>query len=110
MKKIFVLLALALALGTARAAEPVTVEMTVDGLVCAFCAQGIEKKLRKEAATADVFVSLEHKLVAVALKPQQDIADDALKTLLTEAGYTLRAVRRTGEPLDAIRKRLEAKQ
>ena len=101
--------------GLAGAAAPEapktgTIEMDVDGLVCAFCAQGIEKKLRKEAATADVFVSLEHKLVAVALKPQQDITDEALKTLLTEAGYTLRAVRRTAEPLDAIRKRTEAKQ
>src|SRR5690242_14815118 len=72
--------------------QPATIEMDVDGLVCAFCAQGIEQKL-----------------VAVALKPQQDIADDALKTLLTEAGYTLRGVRRTAEPLDAIRKRIEAK-
>jgi len=98
--------------GLAAAAQPpsqsaTTIEMDVDGLVCAFCAQGIEKKLRKEAATANVFVSLEHKLVAVALKPQQDIADEALKTLLTEAGYTLRSVRRTAEPLDAIRKRIE---
>jgi len=93
-----------------EASKPGTIEMDVDGLVCAFCAQGIEKKLRKDAATADVFVSLEHKLVAVALKPQQDITDDALKTLLTEAGYTLRGVRRTDESLDAIRKRVEAKQ
>ena len=96
-------------LAAAAQPQPTTIEMDVDGLVCAFCAQGIEKKLRKEAATADVFVSLEHKLVAVALKPQQDITDDALKTLLTEAGYTLRGVRRTTEPLEAIRKRIETK-
>lgn len=83
-----------------------TIEMDVDGLVCAFCAQGIEKKLRKQDATADVLVSLEHKLVAVALKPDQDISDATLKDLLTEAGYTLRNVRRTAEPLDAIRKRV----
>ena len=97
--------------GLASAAQPqskpATIEMDVDGLVCAFCAQGIEKKLRKQAATADVLVSLEHKLVAVALKPGQDIADDALRTLLTEAGYTLRTARRTDETLEAIRKRIE---
>ena len=96
-----------LAAAAAPQSQPSTIEMDVDGLVCAFCAQGIEKKLRKEAATADVFVSLEHKLVAVALKPGQDIADDALRTLLTEAGYTLRAARRTDETLEAIRKRIE---
>ena len=31
-----------------------TIEMTVNGLVCAFCAQGIEKKLKKFPATAEV--------------------------------------------------------
>jgi periplasmic mercuric ion binding protein len=90
----------------APAAKPTTIEMQVDGLVCAFCAQGIEKKLRKQAATADVFVSLEHKLVAVALKPEQDIADETIKSLLTEAGYTLRGVKRTDESLADIRKRV----
>src|SRR5687768_7792547 len=99
--------------GSAHAADaatdkPATIEMDVDGLVCAFCAQGIEKRLRKEAATADVVVSLEHKLVAVALKPGQDLSDAALRDLLTEAGYTLRAVRRTGEPLEKIRARLQS--
>jgi len=45
-----------------------TIEMTVNGLVCAFCAQGIEKKLKKFPATAEVVVNLEHRLVAVALQ------------------------------------------
>ena len=47
---------------------PATIEMTVNGLVCGFCAQGIEKTLRKNAATDDVFVSLENRLVAIATK------------------------------------------
>ncbi len=99
----------ALAFFTAAPAANPTIEMQVDGLVCAFCAQGIEKKLRKQEATADVFVSLEHKLVAVALKPGQDIPDDTLKNLLTEAGYTLKDVKRTDESLAAIRSRSESK-
>lgn len=95
----------------AQATEaPRTIEMEVDGLVCAFCAQGIEKKLRKEAATEDVYVSLEHRLVAVALKPGQDIADDALKALLTEAGYTVKAVKRSQAPLATLRSAAEPAQ
>jgi copper chaperone CopZ len=82
-----------------------TVEMTVDGLVCAFCAQGIDKKLRKLDATEDVYVSLEKKIVALSLKPGQDIDDAVLKETLTEAGYTVRSVTRTDEPLDAVRAR-----
>ncbi|HZP13183.1 MAG TPA: heavy-metal-associated domain-containing protein [Nevskiaceae bacterium] len=109
MKSKLIAALIALIFSTAALAANATIEMDVDGLVCAFCAQGIEKKLRKQEATADVFVSLEHKLVAVALKPGQDIADDALKNLLTEAGYTLKGVKRTDEPLAAIRARSESK-
>jgi mercuric ion binding protein len=108
MKKFIIAGLVALALNAGAAEAPRTIEMQVDGLVCAFCAQGIEKKLRKQAACADVFVSLEHKLVAVALKPQQDISDESLKSLLTESGYALKSVKRTDEPLPALRARTES--
>jgi copper chaperone CopZ len=83
-----------------------TIEMHVNGLVCAFCAQGIEKKLRKFPATADVLVSLEQRLVAVALKDGQDIPDAELRKALTNAGYTVTTIERSDTPIDAIRSRL----
>ena len=83
-----------------------TIEMHVNGLVCAFCAQGIEKKLRKFPATADVVVSLEQRLVAVALKDGQDIPDAELRKALTNAGYTVRTIERSDTPIDVIRSRL----
>jgi copper chaperone CopZ len=88
-------------------AQAATIEMNVNGLVCAFCAQGIEKQLRKFPATADVIVSLEHKLVAVALKDGQDIPDTELRRALTNAGYTVKAVQRTETPLTELRERLK---
>jgi copper chaperone CopZ len=88
-------------------AQAATIEMQVNGLVCAFCAQGIEKQLRKFPATADVIVSLEHKLVAVALKDGQDIPDTELRRALTNAGYTVKAVQRTETPLAELRERLK---
>jgi mercuric ion binding protein len=103
--KIFLTTALLLASFAASAAT--TIEMQVDGLVCAFCAQGIEKKLRAEPATADVLVNLEHGVVAVALKDQQDIADEHLRAVLSDAGYTVRSVKRTAEPLAEVRARVE---
>ena len=39
--------------------------MKVYGMVCGFCAQGIEANLRKNPAVTDVVVSLEKKLVIV---------------------------------------------
>jgi len=88
-------------------AQAATIEMQVNGLVCAFCAQGIEKQLRKFPATADVIVSLEHKLVAVALKDGQEIPDTELRRALTNAGYTVKAVQRTETPLAELRERLK---
>jgi copper chaperone CopZ len=87
--------------------EAATIEMNVNGLVCAFCAQGIEKQLRKFPATADVVVSLEHKLVAVALKEGQDIPDAELRRALTNAGYTVKTIARTETPIADLRERVK---
>jgi mercuric ion binding protein len=93
-------------IGFASIASAKTIEMDVNGLVCAFCAQGIEKTLKGFPATAGVFVSLEHRIVAVQLKDGQDIADAALSKAITDAGYKLVAIRRTDEPLAAVRERV----
>ena len=91
----------------ASIAQATTVEMNVKGLVCAFCAQGIEKKLRKFPATADVVVSLEERLVAVALRDGQEISDANLRKALTDAGYTVTTIQRTDTPIADIRGRLK---
>lgn len=80
-----------------------TIEMKVYGLVCGFCAQGIEKTLRRNPATADVLVSLEHQTVAVATQPGKDIADQELIRALTDSGYDVKAITRTRRTLDDIR-------
>src|SRR5262245_7588843 len=85
------------------AANAGTIEMKVNGLVCGFCAQGIEKTLRKNPATADVFVSLENRLVAVSTKEGQDISDDELRKALTASGYDVKAIERTTTPLAELR-------
>lgn len=95
-----------LAAGTAAAG---TIEMKVNGLVCSFCAQGIEKTLRKNPATADVVVSLENRLVAVATKDGQDIADGDLTKALKNAGYDVKSISRTERPIAEIRAALAKK-
>ncbi len=102
MKPLKILLLLA-GLSAAAAAPATTIEMTVNGLVCGFCAQGIEKTLRKDPATDDVFVSLEQRLVAIATKPDADIADETLREALKDAGYDVVAITRTERPIAAIR-------
>ena len=51
MKQIFAVAVLTLASAATHAA---TIEMKVYGLVCGFCAQGIEKALRKLPASGDI--------------------------------------------------------
>jgi copper chaperone CopZ len=87
-----------------------TIELTVNGLVCGFCAQGIEKTLRKNPATADVLVSLENRLVAISTKEGMDIADVQLQEALTSAGYDVKAIARTERSIDALRAQLKAKK
>ena len=108
MKILKTLTFLALA-GVSSLASAKTIEMDVNGLVCAFCAQGISKSMKAFPASDGVFVSLEHRLVAVHLKDGQDIADAALRKAITDAGYKLVAVRRTEASLADIKARV-AKQ
>lgn len=87
-----------------------TIELDVKGLVCGFCAQGIRATLEKHPATAEVYVSLEHGLVAVATHPDQDIDDPTLEKALTDAGYTVERIQRTDETLEQVRARREGGQ
>ena len=99
MKK-WVILALMFLSVVARAD---TIEMNVYGLVCGFCAQGIEKTLRDNPATAGVIVSLENKLVAVVTKSGSDISDVELRKAITEAGYRVMRITRTQRSMVEIR-------
>jgi copper chaperone CopZ len=106
MKTVKVMLLLA-CLGSATIANAETIEMTVNGLVCGFCAQGIEKTFRKNPATADVLVSLEHKLVAVETKAGADISDDTLRAALKDAGYDVKEIRRSERGIAAVRSEIK---
>jgi copper chaperone CopZ len=92
MKKIVTVVALALL--TARVADAGTIEMKVFGMVCGFCAQGIESNLRKNPAITAVNVSLEKQLVVVQTRDGEDVPDAALEKAITDAGYDLKRVTR----------------
>jgi copper chaperone CopZ len=109
MKRIQLILT-AILIAVAASSSAATIEMTVNGLVCAFCAQGIEKKLKRFPATAEVLVSLEHRLVAVSLKDGQDIPDADLRKALTDAGYTVKDISRSETPIADVRARIKQVQ
>jgi copper chaperone CopZ len=96
MKKCFLFMVFTLASIAAHAA---TIEMKVHGMVCGFCAQGIEASLRKNPAVVDVMVSLESKLVVVETRGAEDIADAELRKSIADAGYDVKTITRTERAL-----------
>lgn len=104
---IAILIATAMA-ATVSVAE--TLKVKVDGMVCGFCASSIEKKMRAEKATADVFVSLENKIVAVAEKPGQKLDDARIKAQIADAGYEVKSIERVATSLKDIRAETKAKK
>lgn len=94
------------ALGAAFGARAETIEMTVHGLVCAFCVNSVEKALRKNPATQDVVISLERKLVVVQTRPGADIGDEELRKVLKDTGYDVKSIVRTERSVASIREQL----
>ena len=87
-----------------------TITARVNGMVCAFCAQGIEKKARALPETEDVYVNLKQKIVAVQLKEGKSLAGDTLKALINDAGYDVTAIETVDETAAALRAKMEPRQ
>jgi mercuric ion binding protein len=71
-----------------------TIKASVNGLVCAFCATGIEKTFHKQPAVDTIKVDLENKLVTINTKPQQTLDDVTVTKLITNAGYSVTGITR----------------
>jgi mercuric ion binding protein len=71
-----------------------TIKASVNGMVCAFCATGIEKTFKAQPEVKSVNVDLEKKLVTIQTKTGQTIADSKIKKLISNAGYTLVGINR----------------
>jgi copper chaperone CopZ len=66
-----------------------TITTTVNGMVCAFCATGIEKTFRKQPEVATVKVDLPKKRVVITTKPGKTLSDDKIKEVVTYSGYKM---------------------
>jgi len=66
-------------------AEVITV--TVKGMVCSFCAHGINKSFRKNKAVQNITVDLDTKLVTIEVKDGQALTDKEVEQTVNDAGY-----------------------
>jgi copper chaperone CopZ len=83
------LLILVILAGLSGSALAETISTTVNGMVCAFCATGIEKTFRKQPEVATVKVDLPKKLVTLTTKPGKTLSDAKIKEVVTYSGYTM---------------------
>lgn len=84
-----ILLALVILTGLAGSALAETITTSVNGMVCAFCATGIEKTFRKQPEVATVKVDLPKKRVVITTKPGKTLDDTKIKEIVTYSGYTM---------------------
>ena len=59
----------------------------VHGMVCAFCSNSLEKKLKEEEAIEQVEVDLTNKKISVLFKKGKSIEDKKLEKIITSTGF-----------------------
>lgn len=87
-----------------------SVKATVNGMVCAFCAQGIEKRLSKLPATKAVFVDLKQKVVVVEAKDGQTLDGKTITDEITDAGYDVVKLETVEQSVADIKSNMKAKK
>ncbi len=110
MKHFVIGAALLAAAAAAPAQTAGTVKFAVNGMVCAFCAQGIEKRIVKMPEAGPLYINLAHKVVAVEPKPGQRIDVDKVKAEITAAGYDVTAVETVAQSVAQIRAEMKARR
>ena len=86
-----------------------TQRIEVLGMVCAFCAQGIEKSFGSDQNVKDVFVSLENYFVAIESKDGKSIDEKLIRTIITDAGYNVQKIELVSDSVSEIREKYDAK-
>lgn len=69
-----------------------TIKASVNGMVCAFCATGIEKTFKAQHEVSDVKVDLETKLVTITTKDGQTLDDAKVEKIIKDAGYAINGI------------------
>lgn len=69
------------------AGKNITVQ--VNGMVCAFCSQGITKNFKAHPSIQDVKVDMTKKEVSLSLKEDKDISNEEITTLIVDSGVSV---------------------
>jgi len=69
-------------------------KISVNGLVCDFCARSIEKLFRKKESVKSINVDLENMLITIYLKKGKNINNTTVTQLIKDSGYDVTEINR----------------
>ena len=67
--------------------EPQIVEVKIKGMVCSFCAQGLQKGIGKLEEVEKVEINLKKGYVKITVKKGETLPMDEVKEIIKNAGY-----------------------
>jgi len=71
-----------------------SIRLKVDGMVCPFCAYGLQKRLEEIASIDAVLIRISDGLVQIRTKEGQELTDEALTDVVRKSGFSLTEIER----------------
>ena len=68
--------------------------ISINGLVCDFCARSIEKLFKKKSAVKNININLDEMLVTIFLKKGETINNQIINQIIIDSGYDVKEIRR----------------
>ncbi len=87
-----------------------SMKVTVNGMVCSFCAQGIEKSLMKMDETKAVLVDLKNKVVVVEAKEGKTLNEKEIWQEIVDSGYDVTKVETIPQTVAQFRDQMKGKK
>lgn len=81
-----------LALSIASSAHAAEISAKVDGMVCAFCVQGVVYQLEQNTNVAKVKVDLDQGIVHITTKPGTTLSEAEIRKTIADAGFDATSV------------------
>lgn len=91
LKKTIIMISLLTSMSAMAATK---VNVTVQGMVCSFCSQGITKKFT-ELGTKDIKVDLANHLVSFVVEDEKKITDEVITNALVDSGYGVEKIEKS---------------
>ena len=70
-------------------------KITIKGIVCAFCSQGLKKAFLSHQSVQSAVVNLENKTVKIKLKPKKILNNPTVHEIVKNAGYSVEQISRS---------------